>query len=144
MSQQRCIEVMRSYLTEVVAEGKLDLLEEIAAEDMVDHSAIAAGWGSGRAGLEKHVRYFRSCIPDPQVTVERIIASDNEVVGVWRGIGKHSESLFGVPATGKTIEWSNASIFRVEDGRIVDYTGVWGSLEAVQRMGVPIALPEAQ
>ena len=30
------------------------------------------------------------------------------------------------------------------DGRIVDYTGVWGSLEAVQRMGVPIALPEAQ
>lgn len=46
-----------------------------------------------------------------------------------------------MPATGRTIEWTNASIFRVRDGKIVDYTGVWGALDAVQQMGVPIALP---
>jgi hypothetical protein len=33
-----------------------------------------------------------------------------------------------------------ASIFRVADGKITDYTGVWGALEAVQQMGVAIAL----
>lgn len=49
--------------------------------------------------------------------------------------------MFGIPATGKTIEWTNASIFRIENGKIIDYTGVWGALEAVQGMGVPIALP---
>ncbi len=81
------------------------------------------------------------CIPDPDITIERLIASDHEVVGVWRVRGVHSGELFGVPATGKTIEWTNVSIFRVENGKIVDYTGVWGALEAVQQMGVPIVLP---
>lgn len=141
MSQARCEEVMRRYLTEVVAAGRLEVLEEIAAEHMIDHTAVAAGWGEGRRGLERHVRYFRQCIPNPQITIERLIASDHEVVGVWRVRGVHRGELFGVPATGKTLEWTNASIFRVEGGKIVDYTGVWGALEAVQQMGVPITLP---
>jgi steroid delta-isomerase-like uncharacterized protein len=143
MSQQRCEEVMRLYLTEVGEKGDIDLLKEIAAEDMVDHTAVAAGLGTGRAGLENHVRYFRQCVPDGQVTIERIIASQDEVVGVWRVRGTHSANLFGVPATGKVIEWTNVSIFRLKDGKIIDYTGVWGSLEAVQQMGVKIALPKS-
>ena len=81
------------------------------------------------------------CIPDPDITIERLIASDHEVVGVWRVRGVHSGELFGVPATSKTIEWTNVSIFRVENGKIVDYTGVWGALEAVRQMDVPIVLP---
>ena len=141
MSKERCEEVMRLYLTEVGQQGKLELLEEIAAEDMVDHTAVAAGLGTGRAGLEGHVRYFRQCFPDLQVTIERIIASQDEVVGVWRARGTHSEFLFGVPATGKVIEWTNASIFRLKDGKIIDYTLVIGALEAVEQMGVEIALP---
>ncbi|MDE0179588.1 MAG: hypothetical protein OXP36_13470 [Gammaproteobacteria bacterium] len=36
MSEQRSEEVMRRYLTEVVAQGKLELIDELAAEDMVD------------------------------------------------------------------------------------------------------------
>lgn len=141
MSEERCEEVMRCYLTEVVAQGKLELLDDLAAEDMVDHTAIAAGWGPGRSGLKQHVSYFRQSISDLEITLERVIASADEVVGVWRVRATHSGDLFGIPATGKTIEWTNASIFRLKDGKIIDYTGVWGSLEAVQRMGVPIALP---
>lgn len=141
MSRERCAEVMRRYLTEVVAQGKLDVLEEIAAEDVIDHTAVAAGWGHGRAGLVRHVTYFRRVVEDLEVDVERLIASDDEVVGIWRVRGTHVGELFGVPATGRTLDYVNASIFRVEDGRIVDYTGVWGALEAVQQMGVRISPP---
>jgi steroid delta-isomerase-like uncharacterized protein len=143
MNKERSEAVMRHYITEVVALGKLELLDDIAAEDMVDHTAVAAGWGTGRSGLEKHVRYFRQCVPDLQITLERVIASQDEVVGVWRVRGTHSAALFGVPATGKVIEWTNASIFRLRDGKIVDYTGVWGALEAVLQMGVNIDLPKS-
>ena len=141
MSQEVAKDVMRRYLTEVVAAGRLEVLDEIAAENVVDHTAVAAGWGEGRAGLERHVRFFRNCVPDLEITIQRLIASDDEVVGVWRVNGTHSAPLFGVPATGKVIEWTNVSIFGVAGDKIVDYTGVWGSLEAVQRMGVPIKLP---
>lgn len=136
MTQDETANVMRRYLTEVVGEGNLSLLDDIAADDMIDHTAVAAGWGAGRAGLVQHVTYFRQTLDDMKVEVQRVIASDDEVVGVWRVSGRHRADLFGYPATGRQIEWTNASIFRVEDGRIVDYTGVWGALEAVQGMGV--------
>lgn len=136
MTAERNAEVMRLYLEEVVGSGKLHLLDEIAAEDMVDHTAVAAGWGTGRPGLVRHVTYFRQTLPDLAVTVQRLIASDDEVVGIWRVAGTHQGSLFGYPATGRRLEWSNASVFKVDHGKITDYTGVWGALEAVQGMGV--------
>ena len=47
MTQQRSEEVMRRYLTEVVAQGKIELIEQLAAEDIVDHTQTIPG----RAGL---------------------------------------------------------------------------------------------
>jgi steroid delta-isomerase-like uncharacterized protein len=134
-------ELMRRYLEEVVGSGDLSVLGEIAAEDMVDHTAVAAGWGTGRQGLIKHVTYFRQTLPDLAVTVQRLIASDDEVVGIWRVSGTHRGHLFGYPATGRHLEWSNASIFKIADRKVIDYAGVWGALEAVQGMGV---LPGAE
>jgi len=139
VTAEQTADVMRRYLTEVVGEGKLELLDEIAAPDMVDHTAVAAGWGTGRQGLVRHVTYFRETLPDLTVTIERLIASADEVVGIWRVAGSHAGPLFGYPPTGRRLEWTNASVFRVADGRITDYSGVWGALEAVHGMGV---LPE--
>jgi steroid delta-isomerase-like uncharacterized protein len=134
-------DIMRVYLEDVVGRGNLELLEEIAAEDMVDYTAVAVGWGPGRAGLIRHVTYFRSVMGDLVVDVERIVASDTEVVGLWRVRGLHQGELFGLPATSRRLDYRNASFFRVRDGLIVDYTGVWGALDAVRQMGVPMRLP---
>jgi predicted ester cyclase len=142
VSAEQNAEVMRRYLTEVVGGGDLRLLDELAAADMVDHTAVAAGWGTGRPGLIKHVTYFRQTLPDLVVTVDRLIASADEVVGIWRVCGTHRGLLFGYPASGRLLEWSNASIFTMADGKIIDYAGVWGALEAVQGMGVLPAASE--
>ena len=80
--------------------------------------------------------YFRQTLPDLVVTVDRLIASADEVVGIWRVSGTHRGFLFGYPASGRRLEWSNASIFTIADAKIIDYAGVWGALEAVQGMGV--------
>lgn len=141
MSTRSPAEVMHLYLEEVVAKGNIDLLDEIAAEDMVDHTALEAGWGPGRQGLVRHVNYFRATLDDLEVELQRVIASADEVVGVWRASGVHRAALFGIEATGRRLSWTNASIFKVHNGRITDYTGVWGNLEAVAQMGVPIELP---
>ena len=63
-----------------------------------------------------------------------------EVVGVWRWRGTHSAELFGVPATGRALDITVASIFKTRDGKIVDYMVVAGALQAVQQMGVSITL----
>jgi steroid delta-isomerase-like uncharacterized protein len=137
MTQQRSEEVMRRYLTEVVAQGKIELIEQLAAEDMVDHTQTIPG----RAGLVNHVRSFRERYSNPEVHVERIIASDDEVVGIWRWRTTHSGEMLGVPATGKTVDVRVASIFRLKDGMLVDYEVVADFLGAVRQMGAQIQLP---
>lgn len=136
MSAARNAEVMRRYLEEVVGAGMLELIPELAAEDMEDHSNDIPG----RAGLEAHVTRFRQSIPDVEVTVLRIIASFDDVVGVWRWRGTHSAELFGVPATGRALDVTIASIFKMRHGKIVDYMVVAGALQAVQQMGVSITV----
>ncbi len=136
MSRERSEEVMRRYLTEVVAQGKFELIEELAAEDMVDHTQTIPG----RAGLENHVRGFRESRPDVEVHVERIIASDDEAVGIWTWRATHSHEMFGVPATGRTVECRVASVFRLKDGMLVDYEVFADALGTVRQMGVKIEL----
>ncbi len=137
MTRQRCEEVMRCYLTEVVAQGKLELIDGFAAEDMVDHTQTIRG----PAALRKHVSGFLARLDDFEIHVERIIASDDEVVGVWRLRTTHSMDMLGLPPTGKPFEARNASIFRLKDGMLVDYEVVSDSLSVVRQVGAEVHLP---
>lgn len=142
MSQIRTAsDVMRLYLERVVGAGEIDLLDEIAHEDMIDETAVSVGWGPGRRGLRRHVKYFRSAVPDPAVQIETLVEQADRVVGMWRVTGTHAGELFGVEATRRPLDYRNVSIFYVRESQIVHYTGVWGALDAVRQMGVPISLP---
>ena len=137
MSRERSEEVMRRYLTEVVAQGKLELIDELAAEDMVDHTQSTPG----RAGLVQHVTGFRSRNPDVTVEVERIIADENEVVGIWTWRATPVGEMYGVRSRGKPISVKVASVFRLRDGLLVDYEVISDGLGAVRQMGAEIRDP---
>ena len=137
MTRQRCEEVMRCYLTEVVAQGKLELIDGFAAKDMVDHTQT----DRGPAALRKHVSRFRARLDDFEIHVERIIASDDEVVGVWRLRTTHTMELWGLPPTGKPFEARTVSIFRLKDGMLVDYEAFNDSLAVVRQVGAEIRFP---
>jgi steroid delta-isomerase-like uncharacterized protein len=138
MSVTRSHEVMRLHLEEVVGKGNLDVLEDIAAPDMVDHAAIKFGWRPGRDGWVDHVSVFRAALPDAEVTVQRIVASDDEVVGLWTATGTHSANFFGVEATGRRITGTAVSFFKLRDGKVTDYVAVVDQYPLLQQMG---ALP---
>ena len=134
MTQQRSEEVMRRYLTEVVAQGKLEVIDELAADDMVDHTQSIPG----KAGLVAHVTSFRERNKDVELTVERVVASDDEVVGIWTWRATHSTDMYAVPPTGGQLEVRVASIFRLRDGMLVDYEVISDALTGFRRMGAAV------
>ena len=138
MTQERCEEIMRRYLTEVVAQGKLELLPELAAEDMEDHTNDTPG----RAGLMQHVTGFRSAIPDLELELERIIASDDGVVGLWTWTGTPAREFFGVPPTGVKVSCKVASVFQIKDGMLADYVVFADAMGTAKQMGAEVKLPE--
>ena len=114
-------ELMRTFLNDVVARGRLELIDELATPDMVDEVNRAFGGPPGRAGLVAHAKGFRRNIGDPQITIERIVAGDDAVMAWWTFTGLHTGPWLGRPPTGNRIRATVFSFFDLVDGRIDRY-----------------------
>jgi predicted ester cyclase len=139
MGRERSFEVMNCYLNDVCADRKIELLDQIAAEDMKDWSQTIPG----RAGLEYHVRDFWRIFPDVEVKVLRIIADEDQVVGLWRFKGVAVAEYWGIQPNGTPIAVTVSSTFRLADGLIKDYWIIYNALDAITQMGAEIRDPSA-
>jgi len=115
---------MEAYLTEVVVNGRLELIEELAHPDMVDEANQAFGGPPGREGLVAHARGFGRNISDLKVSIDQIVAGTDEVMAKWSFTGKLVGPWLGSTPTGKEISCTAFSFFTIRDGRISFYR-VW-------------------
>ena len=139
MSRDRSVEVMNGYLTDVLVQRKLEVIEQIAAEDMRDWSQTIPG----RAGLVNHVHDFFRIFPDVEVKTLRIIADEDQAVGIWRYKGAAAEEYWGIKPNGTPIAVTVVSTFRLVDGLIKDYWPIYNALDAITQMGAEIRDPQA-
>ena len=133
--------IARRFYEEVLNQGNLDLIDEIAAADMVDHGAVANGWESGQAGFRHHAEWFRGVFPSGHVTVDQLVAEGEWVVVFWTATGTQTQPLFGMPATGKQVSVSVVTTVRVRDGKIVEYHSRPDRRSFLQQIGAIISPP---
>lgn len=117
-------QLMETYLTEVVVNGRLDLIDEIARPDMVDEANQAFGGPPGRAGFVAHVVGFRRNVSDVALTIDRIVAGTDEVMGWWSFSGVHVGPWLNQKPTGEPISGTAFSFFDLVEGQISRYR-VW-------------------
>ena len=115
---------MTTYLLEVVARGRLELLDEIARPDMVDEANQAFGGPPGRDGLVAHVIGFRRNVGELRIAIDRIVAGVDQVMARWSFVGTHVGPWLGRAPTGQEITGTVFSFFDLIDGRISRYH-VW-------------------
>ena len=121
--------------------GDLDALDEVVAEDAVDHDPYNPYASEGRDGLKQLIAGYRESFPDLEVTVEDMIAADDKVVVRWTATGTQQGEVFGVPGSGKRSTVGGIGIDRLEGGRIVESWAHWDALGMLQQLG---AIPEAE
>jgi hypothetical protein len=117
MSRERSEEIMRRYLNEVLIQRKLDVIKEIAVEDMWDHTQPKPG----RNGLERHAGGFVEHIKNLRIVVNHIIGNDDTVIGVWTWRGNPASAFLGISA-GREVECRVTSEFKIRNGLLADYT----------------------
>ena len=115
------VEIMITYLKEVGGEGRYDLIDEIAHEDMVDEANQAFGGPPGRAGLVDHVKGFHRNITETTSDVHNIVGGGDQVMAHWSFKGRHSGPWLGRPPTGEMISANVFSFFTLKDGLISRY-----------------------
>ena len=114
-------DLMRTSLYDVAIGERLELIDEIAALDMVDEANTVFGGPEGRAGLVAHVRGFRKHIQDCQIEVHRIVGASDEVMAWWGFEGLHIGPWLGKKATHQAVKGTVFSHFEVRDGLIERY-----------------------
>jgi lactoylglutathione lyase len=101
--------------------GDLSALDELVAEDLVNHAAGP----QGRAGLREIMAVLAHDLGDPVVETHHLLAQDDLVTHHMTLRGVHRAStmplLQGIPPTGRPVGWTFVHIWRVEDGRAVEH-----------------------
>jgi steroid delta-isomerase-like uncharacterized protein len=135
MSEEENKIIARRFNDEVWDGGDEGALEELFAEDVVDHGAIP-GQPPGREGHKYQLALFRSAFPDLRVTSEDIFSEGDKVAYRWTGRGTHQGELMGIPATGNDVTFRGIDVLRIEGGKVVERWSEYNALEAMQQMGV--------
>lgn len=121
---------------EIWNNGRLDLIDELIAEDLVDHVELAGLEGSGRARYRASIEMMRAGFPDYRNPLEFVIAEDAFAVSYGRSTGTHQGEFFGIPPTGRNIDVATWGILRFENGQAVERWGLADNLAIMQQLGL--------
>ena len=127
--------VVSRYYADVLNGGEVDLLDEIAVEDYVEHDPLP-GQGNGRTDFKQRVETLRSAFAPISFTVEDVIAEGDRVVVRWRSSGKHSGEFLGIPPTDREYTINGIDIHACRDGRLAEHWHVVDQLAQLQQLGL--------
>ena len=122
MSQEANIAAQQDF-GDAVNSGKLDLFNDLVAEDAVDNDP-ALGQGPGPTGYKAFFGEMLVAFPDLHIAVERLVANDTDVAFAYTLTGTHQGPLMGRSATGRKMSVRGMQISRFENGKLVER---WGS-----------------
>jgi steroid delta-isomerase-like uncharacterized protein len=120
---------------EVLARGKIELIDELVADDFVEHQEFP-GLTPNKDGIKAFVTALRTGFPDLSVETVAVVGEGDEAWMQSEMSGSHEGEFLGVPATGKTITPLLFDRIRVKDGKIVEHWGLSDELGMMTQLGV--------
>jgi len=79
---------------------------------------------------------MHNAFPDFHLGIEDVISEKDKVVVRWESTSTHKGVFMGIPATNKVIVRNGVTIYRLVDGRIVDWWNKSDNLSLMQQLGV--------
>lgn len=130
---------VRDLYRTIYEEQTFETVPEYYAADAVRHG----GFQGELTGVEELQRYLQAALgglSDIEITERRCLASERIVVFDFDMTATHTGELLGVPATGNRFTITNAALFRLADGKVVDEwprTDRLGLLQGIELVDLP-------
>lgn len=125
------------YIEEFKNRTNHAIVDELMADDFTHHFTDPR-LPPGREALKALGMVVATGFPDVQVTVEDLLADGNKVVERTTARGTHKGEFNGVPATGRSVAWTEIHIYDVKDGKI---TELWSEIDMLNLMMQIEAIP---
>jgi steroid delta-isomerase-like uncharacterized protein len=144
MTEQMNVEIARKLYDHWNAR-EFDAVAELMADD---GEIVLVGSDTrfrGRDGSLEFSHMWADGFPDGKVTIDRTIASGDNVVVEYTGTGTQTGTLRGpggdIPATGRSVTLHLCDVHEIRDGKIRKVSSYFDSASLLEQLGV---MPEAR
>ena len=122
--------IVRRFI-EAYNKRNLDLFDDLLAPDYYDHTSKV-----GVEGLKQLMNMAFKAFPDFHETIEEIIAEGDKVRARITFTGTHKGEFMGIAPTGKKITTEMVDIFRIVNGKLVEYRDVNNNFDYFKKLGL--------
>jgi steroid delta-isomerase-like uncharacterized protein len=132
MSKEKSI--VRRLVEEAQGKGNLAVVDELLADDFVDHSAMP-GLPPTRDGVRILFGALRAAFPDLDVTIHEQIGEGEKVVTRKTFSGTHRGAFMGAEPTGNRVTFEVIDILTVRDDKIHEHRLQFDQLSLLKQLG---------
>jgi predicted ester cyclase len=118
------VEVVSGFMRDVRSGEHPELAERYMVARVAAHQVTSEGSVTivrTPSQYAEHVQDFRRMFGHFDLKVEEMMADGDRVYVRWRQTGRHLASIDGEQPTGKQLIDISSAVYRVSDGRIVEY-----------------------
>ena len=132
-SEQQNKALAKRAFEELLSGGRFELAEQLYAKDFVNHGIHRdISLQEDQAALKG----WHQAFPDLSIAPEKLIADGDLVAVYWIARGTNTGAGNGLPATGKKVEQSGITIWRIVDGKIKEEWSAFDQLSMMQQLGL--------
>lgn len=128
--------IVQRYFGEGWNQGKLEVLDELLGPAYINHTPSVPNPPPGPEGLKPIVAAIRKGFPDLHFAIQDIVVNDSMAVVRVIMTGTQTDSLFGIPPTGKKISVNQINMEKIRNGKIIEHWRVTDELSLMKQLGV--------
>jgi steroid delta-isomerase-like uncharacterized protein len=132
--------VVQRFYDEVVNGGAFDVVDELFAEEFVNHDQNPA-FSPGRPGIKELFSRLRTGFPDLFYRVDALLVAGDKVIDRGTATGTQTGPYGGMPPSGRRFEMKEMHIYTVRDGKITERWAIADALKMRQDLGIGLSLP---
>jgi predicted ester cyclase len=130
MSLEENKAIFRRMIEEIWNKKNAYVADELFAPDAT--SPTAPQLSPGPVGVKEIARTFLAAFPDLEITIDYLVAEGDRVFGRLTERATHRGDFFGIPASGKQVQFTEMGILRIANGKIVES---WYDLDMLGLLG---------
>ena len=130
-------DVVRRLVDECINPYRPELLERFVGEGVRVHPGTpgSAPDTEGIEELRAAVHRIRETFPDLRIELDQVVAEGDLVAARWTATGTHTGALAGIAATGSAVRWAGTDLYRLSDGKVVEWWRNDDFVELLHQLG---------
>jgi steroid delta-isomerase-like uncharacterized protein len=136
-------EIIIRWATEVNKENFEQLFSELWADDCINY-LNSNPEPIDYEQFKKILKNFYSNFPVITHEIHDIIAKGDKVIARFTARTTHDVDSYGIPATGRELEWTAIAIFQISDGKIQTRWEVADILSMYEQLGMELQITESK